>query len=320
MTAKDTLTETLVLERTFNAPVETVWKAITELDRMKQWYFEELESFQPEVGFQTQFNVHHNGKNFLHLWKVTAVVLGQKITYSWKYGGFPGESFVTFELFAEADKTRLRLTHSDLETFLPERNPDLARENFEAGWKSIVSQLQPFVEEGVPVVDREFVISRTFDAPRDVMWKAWTESEQLAKWFGPKGVTIVSAKNDLRLGGVFHYGMRTPDGTVMWGKWIYREIVPPERLVFIVSFSDEKGGLTRHPFSESWPMEMLSTVTFAERQGKTEVTVRWTPHNATESERKTFDEGHEGMKQGWSGTFDQLADYLAQNARSGQEA
>jgi uncharacterized protein YndB with AHSA1/START domain len=146
------------------------------------------------------------------------------------------------------------------------------------------------------------------------MWKLWTESEHLGLWFGPKHVTIISAKNDLRVGGTFLYGMKTADGTVMWGKWVYREIAPPERLVFVVSFSDERAGLTRHPFSAEWPMETHSTVTFAERDGKTEVTVRWVPHNASEAERKAFAAGRDGMRQRWSGTFDKLEDYPAQNA------
>lgn len=86
-----------------------------------------------------------------------------------------------------------------------------------------------------------------------------------------------------------HYGMQTPDGGVMWGKWVYREIAPPERLVFIVSFSDEAGGIIRHPFSVGWPLEMLSTVTCEEDGGGTDLTVSWAAHNATELERKTFD-------------------------------
>lgn len=97
--------------------------------------------------------------------------------------------------------------------------------------------------------ENEFVITRTFDAPRDLVWKAHTEPERLKQWWGPKGFTMLSCKVDLRPGGLFHYGMRSPDGQVMWGKFIYREIVKPERLVFIVSFSDEKGGTTRHPLA-----------------------------------------------------------------------
>lgn len=157
---------------------------------------------------------------------------------------------------------------------------------------------------------QDFIITREFDVPRDLMFKIWTETPHLKHWFGPKGVTIISPKNDLRPDGVFHYGMRTDDGTVMWGKRIYRELVSPERLVFIVSFSDEQGGVTRHPVSPDWPLETLSTVTFAEHEGKTTITIQWAPYNASEAERKAFEAGRDGMKPGWTGTLDQLNEYL----------
>jgi uncharacterized protein YndB with AHSA1/START domain len=156
----------------------------------------------------------------------------------------------------------------------------------------------------------EFVITRVFDAPRERVWKAWTEAERLKQWWGPKGFTVSHCTVDLRPGGVMHYCLRSPDGHDMWGKFVYREIVKPEKLVFVVSFSDEKGGITRHPMSPDWPREMLSTVTFAEQRGGTLITVRWIPTNATELERKTFEDGRDSMKQGWGGTFDQFADYL----------
>jgi len=159
--------------------------------------------------------------------------------------------------------------------------------------------------------DQEFVISRVFDAPRDLVWKAFTDPEHMKHWWGPKGFTVRVAKMDFRPGGSYHYCMRSPDGKDMWGKFVYREIVAPERIVFINSFSDENGGLTRHPMSPTWPLEMLSTFTFTERDGKTTFTVRWTPYNATDEERKTFDGAHGGMTQGWTGTLDQLAEYLA---------
>jgi uncharacterized protein YndB with AHSA1/START domain len=105
--------------------------------------------------------------------------------------------------------------------------------------------------------------------------------------------------------------MTAPDGSDMWGKFTYREIEAPKKLVFIVSFSDPKGGVTRHPGMESWPLQTLSTVSFEEQgKNKTKVSVQWTPHEATEAERKTFDEGRDSMKQGWTGTMDQFADYL----------
>jgi len=158
---------------------------------------------------------------------------------------------------------------------------------------------------------KEFVISRVFDAPRDKVWKAWTEAERLKQWWGPSGFKVHTCKVDLRPGGVFLYGMRAPDGSDMWGKFTYRDIVAPHKLVFIVSFSDPKGGLTRHPWSPGWPLEILSTVAFEEQGGKTKVTVQWVAHDsATDAEHKTFDEGRDSMNQGWTGTFDQFADYL----------
>ncbi len=160
--------------------------------------------------------------------------------------------------------------------------------------------------------DQDFVISRTFDAPRDLVWKAFTDPEHMKQWWGPKGFTVIQSKMDLRPGGTYHYGMRAPDGSAMWGKFVYREITAPERMVFINSFSDEAGGITRHPMAPTWPLEMLSTFTFEEVSGgKTKLTIRWSPHNATEEERKTFDAGRDGMQQGWGGTLEQLEKYLA---------
>ena len=160
-----------------------------------------------------------------------------------------------------------------------------------------------------------FVISRVFDAPRDHVWKAWTEAERLKKWWGPKGFTVHTCKLDLRPGGGMHYGMKAPDGSDIWGKFAFREVKPQERLVFINSFSDPQGNVTRHPGHASWPLQMLSTVTFEEQGKKTKVTVQWIPHEASDAERKTFDEGRESMKQGWGGTFEQFADYLKQAQR-----
>ena len=139
-------TNPFTIERTFNAPIDTVWQAITDKKKMKQWYFD-LAGFKPEVGFEFSFEAGEEGKPYLHLCKVTEVIAGKKITYSWRYDGYEGNSFVTFELFQEGDKTRLKLTHKGLETF-PASNPDLARENFAAGWEQIIgTSLKEFLEK-----------------------------------------------------------------------------------------------------------------------------------------------------------------------------
>jgi uncharacterized protein YndB with AHSA1/START domain len=157
----------------------------------------------------------------------------------------------------------------------------------------------------------EFMIRREFKAPRARVWRAWTDPDQLLQWWGPKGFKVVSTKVDLRPGGLFHYCLESPEGQVMWGRFVYREIVPEERLVFIVSFSDENAGMSRHPLHEGWPLQILSTVTFSERDGKTTVTVRWVPYDATEAERRVFEDGAESMQAGWTGTLDRLEAYLA---------
>lgn len=156
----------------------------------------------------------------------------------------------------------------------------------------------------------DFLISRAFDAPRERVWKALTEVANMQRWFAPKGFSVKSAAMDLRPGGRYHYCLQSADGHEMWGKAVYREIAAPERLVWVNSFSDPAGGTTRHPMAPTWPLEMLTTVTLAESRGRTTMVVRWSPLSPIEEERRSFDGGHESMKQGWTGMLDQLEQFL----------
>lgn len=166
-------------------------------------------------------------------------------------------------------------------------------------------------DETTWALDRETVLSRVFDAPRELVFKVWTEAEHLVHWWGPKGLTIGVSKLDLRPGGTFLYSMRTPEGHEMWGKFVYREISPPSKIVFVNSFSDPDGGITRHPGAPEWPAEILNTFTFHEHEGKTTLTMHGVPINATAAERAVFGGGHTSMQAGFGGTFAQLTAYLA---------
>ncbi|MDQ6888801.1 MAG: SRPBCC domain-containing protein, partial [Bacteroidota bacterium] len=126
--------EPFVIERTYEVPIEKVWKAITDKDQMKQWYFD-IKSFEPVVGYEFEFTAGNEGKMFRHLCKITDVVEGKKLRYSWRYDGYPGNSFVTFELFDKGNATQLKLSHEGLETF-PQDQPDFAKTNFIQGWTS----------------------------------------------------------------------------------------------------------------------------------------------------------------------------------------
>jgi uncharacterized protein YndB with AHSA1/START domain len=144
MTTGNNVTEAVVIERTFNAPVAKVWRALIDVEEMRQWYFD-LKEFKPEVGFEFEFVVEHEGNTYHHLCRVTEVIPQKKIAYTWRYKGEPGDSLVTFDLSAEGDKTRVKLTHSGIETF--PKTPAYARKNFEAGWTAIIgSELKQFVE------------------------------------------------------------------------------------------------------------------------------------------------------------------------------
>lgn len=159
---------------------------------------------------------------------------------------------------------------------------------------------------------KEFVISRTFDAPRDLVWKAFTDPAHMKEWWGPKGSKVSQLKIDLRVGGICHYALQMPGAPPMWGKFVYREIAPPERIVLLSSFSDEAGGVTRHPMAPTWPERMLSIFTFEEvAPGKTKFTVHWSPYEASAEEQQTFDGAHTSMQGGWTGTLDQLEAHLA---------
>lgn len=156
------------------------------------------------------------------------------------------------------------------------------------------------------------LLTREFHAPRELVFKVWTDPAHFGKWWGPQGFSLEVAKMDARPGGMFLGCQKSPDGNhVMWGKFVYQEVNAPEKLVFVQSFSDEQGNTIRAPFNPNWPLEILNILTLEEKDGKTILTLQGGPLNATDEEQAAFDEMAPMVKQGFGGTFDQLADYLA---------
>ncbi len=152
----------------------------------------------------------------------------------------------------------------------------------------------------------EVVHTRLIDAPRERLFAAFTEPEEIVRWWGPKGFTTPACKVDLRKGGVFHYCMRSPEGKDYWGKGIYRDIVWNERIVYTDSFSDEKGGTlppTAYGLSPDWPVETKVTVEFGLLGTETKLTIRHEIPSAPPSEIDM-------CRQGWAEMIDRLAGYL----------
>jgi uncharacterized protein YndB with AHSA1/START domain len=138
--------EPLIIERIINAPVEKVWTAITDVRQMRQWYFE-LQGFELKTGNEFSFEGRNEDKCYVHRCKITEVVEGKKLSYTWRYDGYDGSSLVSFELFPDGHKTRLRLTHAGLESF-PQNLPDFAKPNFVEGWSWFLDKSLPeFLEK-----------------------------------------------------------------------------------------------------------------------------------------------------------------------------
>ena len=314
----------IVISRDFDAPRELVWEAWTTPEHVVQWwgprgFTTTIETMDVRPGGVWKHVMHGpDGTDYPNKSMFTEVVKAERIAYS-HGGGRTGARGVSFEAtwtFDALDRGATSVTLRQIFRTAKERDRIVKEYGAIEGGRQTLERLDEHlrtVAGSTPAVGsgRDFVITRVLDAPRELVFKAWTQPERMREWWGPKGFSMLSLKLDLRPGGTLHYGMRAPNGSEMWGKFVYREIAAPERIVFVNSFSDEKGGLTRHPLSPSWPREILTTLTFTEHEGKTTLRLQGRPMNATEEERKVFEAGFTSMQQGFGGTLDQLAAYLA---------
>ena len=297
----------IIGRRLFDAPRELVFSMWAKPEHIARWWgpngftltTEKME-FRP--GGEWIFVMHGpDGRDYPNHIVYREIVRPERITYS-HIGGTAFDSEATFTEEDGKTLVTLRATFSDaaMRDFVIREYG--AVEGMDQTLGRLGGEVSKFNLE-------PFTISRWFDAPRDLVFRLWTEEEHTAKWFGPKGSTIVYSKNDLRPGGIYLYCMRYTGGE-MWGRWVYREITPPSRLVYVSSFSDRDGKLQPAPFAEEWPLQMLATVTFDARDGGTSVTVQWRPIAASAAEWETFDKGRASMTGGWTGTFEQLDAYL----------
>ena len=158
-----------------------------------------------------------------------------------------------------------------------------------------------------------FMISRQFAMPRSKMWAAWTRPDQLQQWFGPKGWDNAILAFDFRPGGEWRGRMQMPDGSMMFSKFVFREIEEPSRLTWIHGFADEGGNRVRAPFAPQLPLDLLTTVRFTDEDEGTRIDLSWEPIDATAEEREFFASMMESMAGGWTGSFDQLEEFMKES-------
>jgi uncharacterized protein YndB with AHSA1/START domain len=300
----------IVITRLIDAPLDRVWRAWADPKEIVQWWGPhgfttdtDRREFKPG-GMWKHTMIGPDGVRYPNAARYEEIVEKERIVYT-NGGGREGDNkgvhfraIVTF--VAKDDKTELTM----LSVFNTPAERDMVVREYGAieGGKQTLSRLAAHVAG-------EFVISRLVDAPREKVWTCWTEPARLAAWFGPKGFETVTAKLDFRLGGLYHYCIRG-NGVEMWGKWTFKEIDAPARLVFINAFSDKDQGLGRHPVAPTWPAQMMTTVLLSDFGPKTLITIQWSPYESSQAERQTFTEGMASMHQGWSGTFERLDTYL----------
>jgi uncharacterized protein YndB with AHSA1/START domain len=316
-TAVHTSDRELVFTRIYNAPRAMVWKAWTDPRQMVKWWGPEgftttMQTWDLRVGGVRKYVMHGpDGVDYPNSGVFMEIVENERLV--WNHGGGreegPGVSFVSTADFEDAGggtKLTLRMSFPTAEA----KQLVMREYGAEEGGKQTLARLADFL----PTMDgggaKPFTITRTFEAPLDIVWRAWTDPARLAQWWGPKGVTSTMKTFELKPGGVWHCSLQAPGQPTYWGRYVFREVTPKSRLVFVVSFSNEKGDIVKHPLSADWPAEILSTVEFEAGGSRTTIKVTWVPINATEAERKTFEAGAESMRGGWTGTFDQLEAFL----------
>jgi uncharacterized protein YndB with AHSA1/START domain len=313
----------ILLSRVLHAPRELVWEAWTNPKHVVHWwgprgFTNTTKRHEFRVGGYWEHMMHGpDGTNYPNKAKFLEIVPLERIVFLLGGGSDleaderRGATFTatwTFEAVG-ANLTRL----SGRMVFPSKEARDRVVRDFGAieGGKQT---LERAAEYTAGLLTKPFAITRELAAPRDLVWRVWTEREHFMRWFGPKDFTMNTVKMDLQPGGMTLYNMQSPDGKFLWGKAVYREIVSPTKLVWINSFSDKDGGTTPHPFTKDpWPLQLLTTVTLDEQGAGTLVTVTWVPFDSTDAERATFEAGRGSMTMGWTGTLDRLTAYLNSN-------
>jgi uncharacterized protein YndB with AHSA1/START domain len=301
----------LHLSRVFDAPVKAVWDAWTDPEQVAQWWGPRgftitTHSKDLRPGGTWVYTMHGpDGTDWPNRTLYHEVEKHKKLVYD--HGGNDDRPplFRVTVTFAEVkpNKTRMEMTMALATAEAAEETRKFIKK---AGGNSTWDRLAEYLEKG-STGKETFVINRSFDAPREVMFDMWTDPKHVSQWMPPTGFTMQYIRADIRPGGGSFYSM-TGSGFTMYGRAKYLEIRRPDRIVYTQEFVDEKENVTRHPKAPTWPAAMLTTVELTEEgPSQTRVTVTWEVYGpATPEEMATFTGARAGMTGGWTGSFDKL--------------
>lgn len=317
MAAKNKENE-IYITRIYDAPVSVVWDAWTDPKQVAQWWGPRgftitTHSKDLRPGGRWIYTMHGpDGVDYPNNTLYYEVEKHSRLVYD--HGANenqPALFKVTVEFTDLKGKTKMEMTMAlPTAEAAAETKKFIKLANGNSTWDRLAEYLST-EKNGKEI----FVINRSFNAPLEVMYEMWTKPEHFSKWLPPTGFQMEFIKADITLGGGSFYFMHNNADVKMYGRASYLEMSKPNRIVYTQQFCDEKGQVSRHPFSPTWPETMLTTVTLAEEgASQTRVSVCWEVYgNCTPEELETFIKQKSGMNQGWSGSFDKLEDYLSKS-------
>ncbi len=319
--ASSTADREIAITRILEAPRELVYEVWTNPEHVAQWwgpngFTNTVHHMEVKVGGEWKLTMHGpDGTDYPNLIIFKEIIAPEKLVYIHGTGDEPEEDrfFVTVnfnDLGNNKTELKMRMVFKTkaMRDEVVEKYGALegAHQNANRMEQYLLAQQHP----------EDLVITRELDAPRDLVFKVWTEAEHMGKWWGPAGMEMGVHKFDLRVGGLFHFSMKMPDDkmpddNMMYGRFKFEEIVEPEKLVFINSFADAEGNIIRTDMLPNWPLEIHNTLKLSETNGKTFMILRGKPINATAEEMTAFENNKPSMNEGFDGTFKQLEEYLS---------
>jgi uncharacterized protein YndB with AHSA1/START domain len=304
----------LYITRYYDAPVAAVWDAWTDPAQAAHWWGPRgftitTHGKDLRPGGYWAYTMHGpDGVDYPNKAVYHEVEKHAKLVYD--HGGNDDRPplFRVTVLFSEkGGKTKMEMTMALATKEAAEQTNEFIKK---AGGHSTWDRLGEYLEKEESGKEA-FIINRTFNAPIDVVFDAWTDPKQLAQWLSPAGTTMEFLEADIRSGGKSSYKMGN-DSFTMYGRASYIKVERPNLLVYTQQFCDKDGNISRHPLAPTWPETMLTHVYFTEvEEGKTLVNVHWEVTGpASAEEMQTFIAGRSGMTQGWTGSFDKLEKHL----------
>jgi uncharacterized protein YndB with AHSA1/START domain len=303
------------ITRVYDAPVKAVWDAWTDEKQVVQWWGPRgfsitHHSKDLKAGGYWHYTMHGpDGTNWETKTKYLEVEEYAKLVYD--HGGNDEKPplFRVTVLFSESKgKTTMDMTMTLPSPEALEQTKQIIKK---ASGNSTWDRLAEYLEKESTGKEK-FVINRTFDAPREVLFQMWTDPAHFSQWLPPTGFRMEILRADVKPGGCMFYVMTGAGDMKMYGRAHYLAIEKPHRILYTQQFSDEHEQVARHPMAPTWPETMLTTVELTEEgPDQTRVTITWEPTgDVSKEELATFIQGRAGMTQGWTGSLDKLEAYL----------